>query len=410
MARKNRHSSFNQSKNTTIKTSSKSNLPPISEITQPILSQSDSQAEQSLESKTFWGKLPNRKKEIAGFLGSGISALVITFIVSAFQIAGVIDMEIAHLLIFFAWLLVVIGVFVSETLLEASGRRTLTTVFSAAIVAGVILYGIDLWMVSKKANLDKKASQERVAEQNKVVAQSTPITQPLSQLSDEKLAAIEFNSEATKKLQDLSFKIELKRPFLPNELEHFRAYFQFYNNDKIELRFGCQGGVNKDGDLQILQRIWSDDKHAKYTANPYLKIVEGKNAVNFLTCGAGSVDGQLPYRIVNDLDKNYVRIYATESLVEKIKSISLIANNYKILSYNANKFDTKIEDPEVKWFVPLSDSEKAFQWELVGLKAPTEEIDRQLKEAEKIMGKDIISDWWINFAEFPPTKLPRWFQ
>jgi len=230
------------------------------------------------------------------------------------------------------------------------------------------------------------------------------------QSSDEKLAAIEFNSEATKKLQALFFKIELKRPYLLNELGYFRLYFEFVNVEKVEIRAGCQGKFDKNGRYLVFNRSWLDGQNVKHPGKSYSTVAQGGNTLDVLHCWVDTSKEKFPYQTTNDLEKRQVKIYATDSLVKKIKSISLVAENYKILSNDADKFVINYQDPGIKWFVPLSDSEKAIQWQMIALQDTSEKVTKMLEPARERKGDYLVWAWYIDFAEFPPTKMPRYFQ
>lgn len=113
------------------------------------------------------------RKDIGAIIGGGIFGLFVALLISAFQIAGVIDMGLAHTLIFLAWILAVVGIAISEQLLRASRQRKIIVVTLSALILGFILLLIDFWMVNKKAELDKKAEQE------KQVAQTQQPLQPV---------------------------------------------------------------------------------------------------------------------------------------------------------------------------------------------------------------------------------------
>lgn len=93
----------------------------------------------------------------AGFIG------VVGLIVGAYQIAGVVNMGVAHLLIILAWLVTVFAVWL--WLLSRPRKHTMKTVLLTAFTFALVFFGLDILMVRLKA------SQEHAT------MQSTPTTQ-----------------------------------------------------------------------------------------------------------------------------------------------------------------------------------------------------------------------------------------
>jgi hypothetical protein len=86
----------------------------------------------------------------------------VAFITGALQIAGVISLGLAHLLLFCAWFVVVVGVFTSEWLFSASKKQMFIVVSLTAAILGGLLYGVDIWMADKKAKIDKAITQKQL--------------------------------------------------------------------------------------------------------------------------------------------------------------------------------------------------------------------------------------------------------
>ena len=144
------------------------------ETTPTILSQDVPKPGESLEKEKLLAKFPYfSRKKVRLFLGSAIVALFITLVTSALQIAGVIEMGVAHILLFIAWLVVVVGFFVSEQLSRATRKRTFSVVSITAIIAGIALYSFGSWMVKTKAEAEKKAEIDRRTEIERIIKPPT---------------------------------------------------------------------------------------------------------------------------------------------------------------------------------------------------------------------------------------------
>lgn len=108
--------------------------------------------EQSTRSE-MW-KLRPTKEGVGAIIANGAVGLAAGLLVSAFQIAGVISMGLAHVLIFVAWLVLALAVWLVES------RKYTVKVKTTSIVAiGVMLLLLDCWMIRQKAEQERAAMQ-----------------------------------------------------------------------------------------------------------------------------------------------------------------------------------------------------------------------------------------------------------
>jgi hypothetical protein len=82
--------------------------------------------------------------EIDGFLGSAIFAVVVALVVAAFQIAGVINMNLARLLLAAAWFVAVFGV--TASLHNAPAKHLAIAASVTGIPLGVFLMILERWI------------------------------------------------------------------------------------------------------------------------------------------------------------------------------------------------------------------------------------------------------------------------
>ena len=108
-------------------------------------------------------------KGVGAFLLSVGFTAVVGLIIGALQIAGVISMGVAHLLIGLAWVIAVFAVWL--WLLSRPRKHIMKIVLLTAFAFGVALFSIDRWMVWQKAE------QERAARQPSPEVHATPIVQ-----------------------------------------------------------------------------------------------------------------------------------------------------------------------------------------------------------------------------------------
>jgi hypothetical protein len=92
------------------------------------------------------------EKETKAFLGGPALALASSLVISALQIAGVISMALAHILMLFAWLVAAISIW----LIEAQ-KYTVKFRLGSIAVLSIVVLGFDLWMVKKRTELDAAA-------------------------------------------------------------------------------------------------------------------------------------------------------------------------------------------------------------------------------------------------------------
>jgi hypothetical protein len=86
--------------------------------------------------------------------------LVIGLITTAFQIAGLIDIRAAHLVLVVAWIASVGGICTAEIVEKKSKKTVLLVGFVTAVISALCLYAVDSWMVKKKFEQEKIASQQ----------------------------------------------------------------------------------------------------------------------------------------------------------------------------------------------------------------------------------------------------------
>jgi hypothetical protein len=84
---------------------------------------------------------------VKGILTSAIVAVCLTLLFGAFALYGVISMAGARILLFVAWCVAVGGMLLSDVIWQKSRRFKIVSTVAAALVFGVIAWGIDTWAV-----------------------------------------------------------------------------------------------------------------------------------------------------------------------------------------------------------------------------------------------------------------------
>jgi hypothetical protein len=84
---------------------------------------------------------------VKGILTSAVVALCLTLLFGAFALYGVISMAGARMSLFVAWCVAVGGMLLSDVIWQKSRRFKIVSTVAAALVFGVIAWGIDTWAV-----------------------------------------------------------------------------------------------------------------------------------------------------------------------------------------------------------------------------------------------------------------------
>jgi len=120
------------------------------------------------------------RKEIAALIAGAatVGGLIFGLITSALQIAGVIDLAVAHSLIFVTWIVAVVGVAVLLFLWERlSGVNLLVRIVVLAVTAiltGLGLLLIDTWMVNKRAEQQRTQVSSAIPNENRSIQRVEP--------------------------------------------------------------------------------------------------------------------------------------------------------------------------------------------------------------------------------------------
>lgn len=98
-------------------------------------------------------------KGIGTFLLSAGFTIVVGLVIGALQIAGVTSMSLAHLLIALAWVIAVFAIWL--WLLSRPRKHTMKVVIITTLILGVVFFGVDRFMVWKKAEQEREAQEQQ---------------------------------------------------------------------------------------------------------------------------------------------------------------------------------------------------------------------------------------------------------
>ncbi len=407
---KNRNSQKPKLKKEKLEILPKPDLPPITEIAEPILPEKLSEPEEGLQKETLWRKFqhfrreqitPQRKRWSGlGVLGVGAVAMIQ---INEFALAGV--------LLFFSLILFLIQIYEWKGI---TGQSVLTKSFKGFLYLSSLVVAAYFGGVIYNSKGEKAWSTWLYKQPQPIPIQTTTEQQKpdlTKQSSEEQLARIEFRTESAKALNEVSVVVKFNRDYSPQELGHFRTlfavstydfedvpnrpalllanrdFYQFVPNDPTkQLRFGMS--------------------HIYYSVNPSRKTGIGRsiesNKVNGFSFGLDLLETKIqPFKVLDDLNGKFFFVYVSESLVGKISEISLVANNYILISGKSDQLVVSDEKPKTNYLLPISSTEKIIQWRKVSLKL-TGIIAR---EAEKLNIPNVVAPWQLDFTLFTPIKF-----
>jgi hypothetical protein len=334
---------------------------------------------QLIESNLFWG---GGIAFIAGGYGSLVTA-------NALWLAGI--------LISIGWLMVSLSIINHKFFERKSRKKQLfyngSVSLAIACILGLIFLAARL-VVPPESKLEKEAP-------------STP-TPIVTNLSDEQLERIEFRTESAKAIKEVIVIVKFNRTYSPYDIGHFRALFEISSNSdhpkgRPALIMACRDlyQENVNDDVKINFGL----KHTVYSRNPSKQTGVGGSilgpTVDGFDIGGDLLERRLrPFSTLDDLNGKDFQVYLSESLIGKVSEISLIANNYILISAKSEQFVINHDAPR-DWILPLTKSEKSVGWSHVLLKL-TGAPDR---EADRVGLKNLAAPWQLDFTLFTPSKF-----
>jgi hypothetical protein len=159
---------------------------------------------------------------------------------------------------------------------------------------------------------------------------------------DRKLAKIEFLSQLMSDLQHLSFIIHLKEAYSAEELGEYKFVAQIYDslsqNEPWDTLYiaGYDSNIKQsDGESEV--NMIGIQQLAWYNKEPQLKFntTIGATYTTEILNSIIHIKGKsLPFLKMQELNGKSIRFYISENLVDKIKGVFLVANNYIIVGAN----------------------------------------------------------------------------
>ena len=170
---------------------------------------------------------------------------------------------------------------------------------------------------------------------------------------DQKLARIEFLSQMSRDIQQIHFLIQLDRGYTADELGKYKFVVQIFDSsvekdpwDSLYIAgFDQNGKVFNEGEefkvIGIQKQSWYNYEE-KFKFNCSTGFKEITNMLNSSVYIGGK---SLPFLKMQDLDNKSVYFYLSKSLLDKLKGIFLIANNYIIVGSHRKDLHFKNQSP-----------------------------------------------------------------
>jgi len=300
----------------------------------------------------------------------GIALALVLTVIGARMTSGASD-----LLLLAALLLLAVSIYRTPPLShQAFGPRLCITLAIAGVV-GVVFYLLTGWRTAPPPHQQK--AQDRT----------------------------EFLLEATRPLRTIGAVIEFDGP-VTSDIGHFRAVLRLQNchgEPWSDICVGVRDGYlarGKSVEFGWQQFVWSHNPDEQIQSLFFSDMRFTTDALDF---GSG-LWGKGPFKAINDLDRSYLTIYMTESLLARVRQITLRANNYRLMSLPPRYFaalDIERDHPfPPPWPVPLTDDEKQIWWKQLVLKGPNYDP----KVAKGLFPPGTYDSFMLDFDVYTPLK------
>ncbi|WP_437532188.1 hypothetical protein WME79_04145 [Sorangium sp. So ce726] len=222
---------------------------------------------------------------------------------------------------------------------------------------------------------------------------------------DQQLARIEFLHECEKPVRHVAGVVTLDGGYSPSDLGHFRFLFivtKVGSEDPAPTLYvggrdayltvqGPEGPILAFGDHVL---IWSQAPD-EFVQDTRL----GMQARQRDFVSSSHMFGKGPFKYLRDFDEGTMMLWVTAPLFERLESVALYVNDYKIFAADKSALRSCGAPPaEVwKWQPPLTPDEEAVPWVEVGIQTEKPVIMRpDLKQVHTM--------WSLPFAAYTPAR------
>ena len=228
---------------------------------------------------------------------------------------------------------------------------------------------------------------------------------------DRKLYRIEFLHDCSKPLLSLQVNLELREVYTHTDIGYFRFLADITNDRELpspKLIIGCQSWPPKK---RRHIPAYSGMTYFVFSDVPFEQLYGASQTFNSVGEKqlrlVADLWKNIPFAKLGDIDNLNFNIYTTASLFDKIKTVTIIANDYVIAQASAEDLVAlprdKIEDEygtQLFWPTDLYESEEKFPSLMVLLKdvTPTAYFHFYPYESEP------FAFWSLNFSRYTPRK------
>lgn len=186
---------------------------------------------------------------------------------------------------------------------------------------------------------------------------------------DKKLERIDFFNECSKEVFSASLIVEFDKMYTPYDLGHFRVMLEIINLNKNEphptLWLAGRDAYSVFSSGETKTKLFGH-KMIVWSRNP-------DDAIQNTMIGGASPGGRGfnvfsgiynkgPYTKLTDFDRRHVSLYITNSLLDKIRGVWLVVNNFMLLGYGIDDLVPKEMSPLTDWPEELSNNEQEIPW------------------------------------------------
>lgn len=194
---------------------------------------------------------------------------------------------------------------------------------------------------------------------------------------EKRLARVEFNQERHRPLRHVGFLAELDSETTPHTLPTFRLLISIMppsGQPYEELHLAMTNGDGKPhcGPTpggSIAGSFWATDSSKPFSMSG---SVRPKSQSKFYV-SSGFSEFSDPKRQVTlgDLDENWICIFASRKLSDKIQRVELHGNAYRLWKCNREQLGFDAPNEQIDWPWELSDSELSDEWVRIIPNGPT---------------------------------------
>ena len=190
-----------------------------------------------------------------------------------------------------------------------------------------------------------------------------------SAVSDQKRLEYElkrnaFLLESGKPITTATLMIQLKRPYTPEELGHYRVLLEITDLHRPgdpkppSLWFAGQNLPNWRG-YSMRTHVWSRSPDVTF----HRRVLEADKTTEIpLLRISQDINHTGPFQTLDSLNRKHVNVFVTESLADKIEVVGFTADGYLLMGISMKCLEGTKRAPFEPWPIQVSKAEEQIEW------------------------------------------------